>query len=65
MKKEMYKDDILERMELMDERVDWELLDKLANDEDELRLISMSDRGYQDFKACYKNFERMYRKCKG
>ena len=44
--------------------IDWNLLGELANDEDEMRLISMSDRGYLDFKASYENFERKYRPCK-
>jgi len=45
-------------------KIDWEILDKLATDEDELRLITMSDRGHLDFKACYETFERRYRTCK-
>jgi len=58
------RDEDFEDFEAVSEMIDWVLLDKLATDEDELRLISMSDRGYQDFKACYENFKRMYRKCK-
>jgi len=44
--------------------VNWELLDKLVNDKDELRLITMSDRGYMNFQAGYEIFERRYRPCK-
>lgn len=57
------RDRDLEDLKKLADKVDWELLDKLANDEDELKLISMSDRGYLDFKASYKNFERTYRPC--
>ena len=53
----------LKDLEAVVDRIDWKVLDKLATDEDELRLISMSDRGYLDFKACYENFERRYRPC--
>jgi len=58
------RDRDLEDLEVLAKSVDWKIIDKLATDEDELKLISMSDRGYLDFKACYKNFERMYRPCK-
>jgi len=59
-----YRDiDIRDFEELVD-NIDWELLEKLANNEDELRLISMSERNYLDFRASYENFERNYRPCK-
>ena len=58
------RDRDLEDLAELSGNIDWSLLDELANDEDELRLISMSDRGYLDFKACYENFERKYRPCK-
>ena len=58
------RDRDLEDLEKLADNIDWELLDKLANDEEELQLISMTGRSLQDFKACYENFERIYRKCK-
>jgi len=51
-------------LEKLADKVNWDILDVLANDEEELNLISMSDRGYLDFKSCYENFERRYRPCK-
>jgi hypothetical protein len=45
-------------------KINWELLDKLATDDNELQLISMSDRNLLDFKACYEDFLRRYRPCK-
>ena len=50
-------------LEKLVDKIDWGLLDKLATDEEELRLISMSDRGYLEFKACYEKFEERYRPC--
>jgi len=51
-------------LEKLADRINWEMLDKLANDEEELNLIAMSERGYLDFKTCYERFERRYRPCK-
>ena len=53
----------IEDLEAVVNDINWDLLDTLVNDEDELRLISMSERGYADFKACYERFERKYRPC--
>ena len=58
------RDKDMEDLEKIVDIIDWDLLDKLANDEEELRLISMSDRTYSDFKACYKRFKRRYHPCK-
>jgi len=46
------------------EYIDWEILEQLINNEEELRYITMSERGYLDFKACYEIFEREHRLCK-
>ena len=58
------RDRDLDDLDRIVKKVNWVILDILANNEDELRLISMSDRGYLDFKACYEKFERKYRPCK-
>lgn len=42
-------------------RIDWDLLDKLAHDEDELRASIMNDRQYSDFLIGY---DRYVRRCK-
>jgi len=44
--------------------VDWDTLDYLLRDEEELSTLKMSDRVYLDFKANYEIFESRYRPCK-
>ena len=44
--------------------VNWDKLDSLLQDEEELSTLKMSDRTYSDFKANYESFERRYRPCK-
>ena len=58
------RDRDLNDLEKLANKIDWDLLDKLASNEEELRLISMNDRGYLDFKACYEKFEGRHRPCK-
>jgi len=58
------RDRDLEDLEEVVKDIDWELLDNLANNEEELSLISMSERGYLDFKACYESFKKRYYPCK-
>jgi len=60
---ELQKDDIKDLADIA-EYINWDLIEQLISNEDELRYISMSERGYSDFKACYENFEREHRPCK-
>ena len=36
--------------------IDWDLLDKLANDESELRSAALNDHSYNDFKITYNEY---------
>jgi len=54
----------VEDLDIIAPHVNWDLLNELINNEDEMRLITMSDRGYLDFKACYEIFEGRHRPCK-
>ena len=44
--------------------INWNILDRLLLDEEELSTLKMSERVYADFKANYEIFERKYRPCK-
>ena len=54
--------DIIDISEISD-KIDWEILERVAKDEEELRLIKMSDRDYMNFGAAYEEFERRFRPC--
>lgn len=43
--------------------IDWDLLDKLANDESELRSAVLNDHSYNDFKITYNEYRRRYGPC--
>lgn len=43
------------------ESIDWELLEKLAVEEDEARASALNDRCYADFKASYDDYVRRHR----
>ena len=43
--------------------IDWDLLDKLANDESELRSAALNDHSYNDFKITYNEYRRRYGPC--
>jgi len=53
--------DDLTDIELVAGLVNWEMLEKLAYDEDELKRNILSERRYMDFKASYKVFEERFR----
>ena len=42
-------------------RLDWELLDKLAFDEDELKASALNDHNYANFKASYEYYISRFR----
>lgn len=44
------------------ESIDWELLDKLAVEDDEAKASALNPRCYADFKAAYDDFVRRFRK---
>jgi len=48
-------------IELVAGKIDWEILEKLARDEGEIKRSILSDRGYMDFQANYEIFERRFR----
>ena len=54
--------DIIDISEISD-KINWEILERLSKDEDELRLIKMSDRDYMNFEATYEEVERRLRPC--
>jgi len=54
--------DIIDISEISD-KINWEILDRLVKDEEELRLIKMSDRDYMNFEATYEEIERRFRPC--
>lgn len=53
--------DDLSDIENVVRHIDWEILDKLAKDDHELRLNILSDRRYNDFLANYEQFEKRFR----
>ena len=44
------------------EAIDWQLLEKLAVEENETRASALNARCYADFKACYDDYVRRFRK---
>ena len=44
-------------------KLDWELLEKLAIDENEAKASALNDRNYADFRARYDNYVRRFRPC--
>lgn len=44
-------------------KLDWDLLDKLAFDEDEAKASVLNERCYADFKANYENYVRGFKPC--
>jgi hypothetical protein len=42
--------------------INWDMLDKLANDETELKSSILNDRNYADFLANYEEYERRFRR---
>jgi len=54
--------DIIDISEISD-KINWEILERLSKDEDELRLIKMSDRDYMNFEATYEEVEKRLRPC--
>jgi len=54
--------DIIDISEISD-NINWETLERLAKDEEELRLIKMSARDYMNFEATYEEVERRFRPC--
>jgi len=59
------RDDDLTDIENVVQNIDWDLLEHLAVDEDEIKKSLLSDRGYMNFEANYEIFERRFRPCKG
>jgi len=51
----------LDDLKVVATHVDWEKLEALVADEDELRTVKMSDRQYQDFKYAYKRYIEEFR----
>ena len=56
-------DDISD-IELVADMINWELLQKLALDENEIKASSLNELRYLDFLGAYKDFERRFRPCK-
>ena len=56
---EMFKDDIKDRMQRLDERVNLEH----GTDEREVKVNMLSDMGYLNFLGSYETFERRFRRC--
>ena len=44
------------------EKLNWELLDKLATADDEVKAAALIERNYQSFLADYQEYVRRYRK---
>ena len=44
--------------------INWDTLEKLALDENELKASSLNEFRYMDFLDSYANFERRFRPCK-
>ncbi len=42
-------------------QIDWNILDKLATDENEAKASALNERRYADFKASYENYVRRFR----
>lgn len=43
-------------------KIDWELLDKLAKNDDEIKANMLNDRNYKDFLSAYAEYVRIYRR---
>jgi len=56
--------DDLTDLENIVHHIDWNKLEYLATNEDEIKKSIMSSRGYMDFEASYEIFERRFRPCK-
>lgn len=54
----MLKDDLLSRLD----NLDWDLLDKLANDENEAKCSALNTRTYSEFKQSYDDYKRRFSK---
>ena len=50
-------------IELVADSINWEILEKLAYDEGEIKSNILSDMGYLNFLGSYENFERRFRRC--
>ena len=55
--------DDLTDIELIADSVNWEILEKLALNDDELKVNILNERRYNDFLASYIEFERRFRLC--
>jgi len=57
------RSDDLEDIAFLADKVDWQVLEKLARDEDELKSNIMNDRHYSEFLHYYEDYERRFRPC--
>ena len=55
--------DDLKDIELLFDKIDWDILDKLAHDEYEIKASSLNEFRYLDFLAAYEDFVKRFRPC--
>ena len=56
--------DDLTDIEFLVDMIDWEMLEKLALDEHEIKASSLNESRYNDFLDSYGNYKRRFRPCK-